>query len=110
MAPFRASAGSTQDWKHFDFDIDDGVPTVTFAFLFTRVGLAGADMGCAYLLPRVVGLGRASELLLLGDRIDADRAVQIGLATRVVDDDVFRANVVELARELADGPSLAYGS
>ena len=85
-------------------------PAARFAFLFTKVGLSGGDMGAAYLLPRLVGLGRASELLLLGDRIDADRALQIGLATRVVDDDVFRANVVELARELADGPSLAYGS
>ncbi len=84
--------------------------SATFAFLFTRVGLAGADMGSAYLLPRVVGLGRATELLLLGDRIDADRALEIGLATRVVDDDVFGANVAELARELADGPALAYGS
>ena len=84
--------------------------SATFAFLFTRVGLAGADMGSAYLLPRVVGLGRASELLLLGDRVDADRALEIGLATRVADDDVFEANVAELARELADGPALAYGS
>jgi len=84
--------------------------SATFAFLFTRVGLAGADMGSAYLLPRVVGLGRATELLLLGDRIDADRALEIGLATRVVDDEVFQANVAELARELADGPALAYGS
>jgi enoyl-CoA hydratase/carnithine racemase len=84
--------------------------SATFAFLFTRVGLAGADMGSAYLLPRVVGLGRASELLLLGDRIDAARALEIGLATRVVPDDVLRANVAELAAELATGPSLAYGS
>jgi enoyl-CoA hydratase/carnithine racemase len=84
--------------------------SATFAFLFTRVGLAGADMGSAYLLPRVVGLGRASELLLLGHRIDAARALEIGLATRVVGDDVLRANVEELAAELAQGPSLAYGS
>ncbi len=84
--------------------------SASFAFLFTRVGLAGADMGSAYLLPRVVGLGRATELLLLGDRVDADRALEIGLATRVVDDDVFVQNVTELASELADGPALAYGS
>ena len=58
-----------------------------FAFLFTRVGLAGADMGAAYLLPRLVGLGKATELLLLGDEVDADGAAAIGLATRVVDDD-----------------------
>jgi enoyl-CoA hydratase/carnithine racemase len=84
--------------------------SASFAFLFTRVGLAGADMGSAYLLPRVVGLGRASELLLLGDQVEADRALEIGLATRVVDDEVFVQNVTELASELAEGPSLAYGS
>jgi enoyl-CoA hydratase/carnithine racemase len=57
--------------------------SASFAFLFTRVGLAGADMGSAYLLPRLVGLGRATELLILGDRIDAPRAEAIGLATDV---------------------------
>src|SRR5712691_2182952 len=61
--------------------------SASFAFLFTKVGLAGADMGCAYLLPRVVGLGRATELLLLGEAVDAERALAIGLATRVVDDE-----------------------
>src|SRR5215469_13182804 len=55
--------------------------SAAFAFLFTRVGLAGADMGSAYLLPRLVGLGRATELLLLGDRIGAEQAERIGLAT-----------------------------
>jgi len=82
----------------------------SFAFLFTRVGLAGADMGSAYLLPRVVGLGRAAELLLLGDRIDAERALEIGLATRVAPDEVFEQEWRELAGSLADGPALAYGS
>src|SRR5581483_11320787 len=53
--------------------------SASFAFLFTKVGLAGADMGSAYLLPRIVGLGRASELLLLGDKIDARAAQDIGL-------------------------------
>ena len=62
-----------------------------FAFLFTRVGLAGADMGAAYLLPRLVGLGKATELLLLGDEVDAEGAAAIGLATRVVDDDELPA-------------------
>ena len=60
-----------------------------FAFLFTRVGLAGADMGSAYLLPRVIGFGRATELLLLGDTVDAERALEIGLATAVVDDEAL---------------------
>src|SRR5256712_3493720 len=58
-----------------------------FAFLFTKVGLTGADMGAAYLLPRVVGLGRASELLMLGDSIDAVTAESYGLVNRVVSHD-----------------------
>src|ERR687887_355075 len=58
-----------------------------FAFLFTKVGLAGADMGAAYLLPRLVGLARATELLLLGDPVDAAAAAAAGLANQVVDDE-----------------------
>ena len=58
--------------------------SASFAFLFTRVGLAGADMGSAYLLPRIVGFGRATELLLLGEKVSAQRALEIGLATEVV--------------------------
>jgi len=84
--------------------------SATFAFLFTKVGLAGADMGSAYLLPRLVGLGRATELLMLGDTIDAARAEEIGLATQVVDDEAFPEATSVLARRLADGPGLAYGS
>jgi enoyl-CoA hydratase/carnithine racemase len=60
--------------------------SATFEFLFTKVGISGGDMGVAWLLPRLVGLGRASELLLLGDRIDARTARDYGLATRVVPD------------------------
>jgi enoyl-CoA hydratase/carnithine racemase len=82
----------------------------SFAFLFTRVGLAGADMGSAYLLPRLVGLGRATELLLLGDEVDSDRAGEVGLATEVVDDDELAKQADALARRLADGPALAYAS
>lgn len=82
----------------------------SFHFLFTRVGLAGADMGSAYLLPRVVGLGRATELLLLGERVEPADAVAIGLASRVVEDERLAAETAELARRLADGPSLAYGA
>jgi enoyl-CoA hydratase/carnithine racemase len=80
----------------------------TFAFLFTRVGLSGADMGSAYLLPRVIGLGRATELLMLGDKIDAERALAIGLATDVVDD--LPAATAALAHRLADGPAAAYSA
>lgn len=224
MSPFRASAAITSDWKHFDFELDDGVATVTFSrpdklnaltfdvyadlrdllaelphrgdtrvlvltgegrgfcsggdveeiigqlqgmeagqlleftrmsgsvvkamrespipivaavngvaagagavlalaadlrllarsakfsFLFTKVGLAGADMGAAYLLPRLVGLGRATELLILGDEVDAERALEIGLATKVVDDMTLPSQAAELARRLADGPILAYST
>lgn len=81
-----------------------------FAFLFTKVGLAGADMGSAYLLPRLVGLGRATELLILGDTVDADTALQIGLATAVVDDAALPAAARELATRLATGPALAYST
>ena len=84
--------------------------TASFSFLFTRVGLAGADMGSAYLLPRVVGLGRATELLLLGESVDAERAVAIGLATKVVADADLSGSAGDLARGLASGPALAYGA
>jgi enoyl-CoA hydratase/carnithine racemase len=84
--------------------------SATFAFLFSRVGLAGADMGSAYLLPRLVGSGRAMELLILGDEVSAERALEIGLATQVVDDDELPAATEVLARRLADGPALAYST
>ncbi len=84
--------------------------SASFAFLFTKVGLAGADMGSAYLLPRLVGLGRATELLILGDKVDSTRADAIGLATQVVDDEELPAAAEKLARRLADGPALAYGT
>ncbi|WP_320669816.1 enoyl-CoA hydratase family protein [Patulibacter defluvii] len=83
--------------------------SASFAFLFTRVGLAGADMGSAYLLPRIVGLGRATELLTLGDKIDAQRAYEIGLATEVVADDELGDRAEALARRLAEGPAQAFG-
>jgi enoyl-CoA hydratase/carnithine racemase len=82
--------------------------TASFAFLFTQVGLSGADMGSAYLLPRLVGLGRATELLVLGDKIGAEEAERIGLATRVVESDELARAAHGLARRLAEGPALAY--
>jgi enoyl-CoA hydratase/carnithine racemase len=81
-----------------------------FAFLFTKVGLAGADMGAAYLLPRLVGFGRASELLLLGDTINADTAASYGLVTQLVDDGELEAAAAALACRLASGPALAYAN
>ena len=84
--------------------------SATFAFLFTKVGLAGADMGSAYLLPRLVGLGKATELLMLGDTIDAAQADELGLAYEVVADDALGDRTALLARRLAAGPALAYAS
>lgn len=78
-----------------------------FAFLFTRVGLTGADMGAAWLLPKVVGTGRAMELLMLGDKVPADECLRLGLANRVVHDDGMLAEALALARRLASGPGLA---
>ncbi|MCA8967187.1 MAG: enoyl-CoA hydratase family protein [Planctomycetes bacterium] len=77
-----------------------------FAFLFTRVGLTGADMGAAWLLPKIVGTGRAMELLMLGDKVTAGEALAMGLANRVVDGDVL-PEAMALARRLAAGPGLA---
>jgi enoyl-CoA hydratase/carnithine racemase len=79
-----------------------------FAFLFTKVGLSGGDMGAAYLLPRLVGAGRATQLLMLGDTIDAETADRYGLVSELVDEDELDDAVRRLARRLADGPTLGY--
>ena len=79
-----------------------------FAFLFTKVGLSGADMGAAYLLPRLVGLGRATQLLMLGETVEAAEAERYGLVSQLVDDDVLHEAASTLARRLAEGPALAY--
>jgi enoyl-CoA hydratase/carnithine racemase len=77
------------------------------AFLFVKVGLSGADMGAAYLLPRVVGLSKATELLYTGDFISAHEAERIGLYNRVVPSDQLPATTHELAERLAKGPGFA---
>lgn len=80
-----------------------------FAFLFTGVGLTGADMGAAYLLPRVVGHGRAAELLLFGDTIDAETAERYGLVNRVVAHEALDGEARAWAERLAEGPTMALG-
>ncbi len=80
-----------------------------FGFIFPQVGLCGADMGITYLLPRIVGLGHASELLLFGDIILAPRALEIGLVNRVVDDGAAAlALAQQWAARLAAGPAFAH--
>ena len=84
--------------------------SASLQFLFTKVGLAGADMGSAYLLPRLVGLSKATELLVLGDGLDAEQADALGLAYAVVDDAALGSATAELANRLSTGPALAYAS
>ena len=75
------------------------------AFLFTKVGLSGADMGASWLLPRLVGMGRAMELLMTGDFVSAEEAARIGLYNRVVPDEALAAEARAWAERLARGPS-----
>ena len=77
------------------------------AFLFVRVGLSGADMGAAYLLPRVVGLAKATELLYTGDFISAEEAEKIGLYNRVVGNEELETVTREFAERMARGPTFA---
>ncbi|MGB7946403.1 MAG: enoyl-CoA hydratase family protein [Candidatus Binatia bacterium] len=79
------------------------------AFLFVKVGLSGADMGALYLLPRIVGLGKATELVYFGDTIDAQEAHRIGLANRVVPGDTLMDEAYKWANRLKDGPLYALG-
>ncbi|MEU0004531.1 enoyl-CoA hydratase family protein [Streptomyces sp. NPDC006314] len=89
-----------------DFRVAD--PSARFAFLFTRVGLSGGDMGAAYLLPRIVGLGHATRLLMLGEPVRAPEAERIGLISELTEEGRAGAAALELARRLAGGPALAH--
>ena len=88
-------------------DMRIGAESAKIAYLFTRVGLSGADMGSALMLPRIVGMGKASELLMTGDFISAQEAHRIGLYNRVVPDGESLSAATELAQKLARGPSFA---
>ncbi|HEY0544816.1 MAG TPA: enoyl-CoA hydratase family protein [Pyrinomonadaceae bacterium] len=88
-------------------DIRIATPAAKIAFLFVRVGLSGADMGAAYLLPRLVGLAKATEMLYTGDFISAEEAERIGLYNRVVATEELETETRALAERLARGPSFA---
>jgi enoyl-CoA hydratase/carnithine racemase len=88
-------------------DVRIAAASAKIAFLFTKVGLSGADMGAAWLLPRIVGMGHATELLMTGDFISADEAYRIGLYNRVVQDDTVLSAATAFAHTLARGPSFA---
>ncbi len=88
-------------------DIRIATEEAKIAFLFVKVGLSGADMGAAYLLPRVVGLAKATELLYTGDFISAAEAERIGLYNRVVAAENLETTTREFAERLASGPGFA---
>ncbi len=81
----------------------------SFRFLFTGVGLTGADMGAAYLLPRMVGMGRAMEILLFGDKVTAVDAERMGLVNKVTTPEALLPTAQEWAARLANGPTTALG-
>jgi len=87
-------------------DIRLGTPRAKVAFLFTRVGLAGCDMGACAMLPRIVGQGRAAELLFTGRSMVADEAERWGFLNRLADP--VEAAAAELAAALASGPTFAH--
>ena len=83
-------------------------PTAKFGFVFPKVGLSGADMGASFLLPRLVGLGRASEILFFGELFDATEAHRIGFVNRVTEAGGDVALADEWAARLARGPAFAH--
>jgi enoyl-CoA hydratase/carnithine racemase len=87
-------------------DIRIAAEKAKIAFIFVKVGLAGTDMGATYLLPRVVGLAKATELLMTGDFIEASEAARVGLYNRVVPRDQLETVTREFADKLANGPAL----
>jgi len=89
-------------------DLRLGTPRSKIAFLFTRVGLAGCDMGACAVLPRIIGLGRATELLLTGRSISAEEAERWGFLNRLCASEVLLTEAMALASELTSGPTFAH--
>jgi len=89
-------------------DLRLGTPQAKTAFLFTRVGLAGCDMGACAMLPRVIGQGRAAELLLTGRTMSAEEGERWGFFNRLVAPDALEGEAIALARCLAEGPTFAH--
>ena len=90
-------------------DIRLGTSRTKTGFLFTRVGLAGCDMGACAILPRIIGQGRASDLLYTGRMMGAEEGERWGFHNRIVDADVLLDEATKLARSLAAGPTFAHG-
>jgi enoyl-CoA hydratase/carnithine racemase len=90
-------------------DLRIAADSAKIAFLFVKVGLAGADMGAGFLLPKVVGLSKATEMLYTGDFINADEAAKVGLYNKVVPASELETETMTLANKLAAGPAFALG-
>jgi enoyl-CoA hydratase/carnithine racemase len=90
-------------------DMRIATPKAKTAFLFTRVGLAGCDMGACAILPRLIGFGRASELLFSGRFMSADEGDRWGFHNRIVAPEELASTAMEMARALAAGPTWAHG-
>jgi enoyl-CoA hydratase/carnithine racemase len=89
-------------------DLRIGTPASRVAFLFVRVGLSGADMGACALLPRLIGHGRAAELLYTGRFMSSDEAERWGFYNKVTAPETLASEATALARALAEGPSFAH--
>jgi enoyl-CoA hydratase/carnithine racemase len=89
-------------------DLRLGTPAAKTAFLFTRVGLAGCDMGACAMLPRVIGQGRAAELLLTGRTMSAEEGERWGFFNRLVDAGALEKEAIALAQKIAEGPNFAH--
>jgi enoyl-CoA hydratase/carnithine racemase len=89
-------------------DMRFGTPAAKVAFLFVRVGLAGCDMGACAMLPRIIGQGRASELLFTGRSMGAEEGERWGFFNRLCEPTDLQAAAVEAAQRLADGPNFAH--
>jgi enoyl-CoA hydratase/carnithine racemase len=90
-------------------DLRLGTPRANTSFLFSRVGLAGCDMGACAMLPRMIGQGRAAELLLTGRTMSAEEGHAWGFFSRLVAPGALQAEALKLAEELAHGPTFAHG-
>jgi enoyl-CoA hydratase/carnithine racemase len=90
-------------------DLRIATPNAQTAFLFNRVGLAGCDMGACAILPRIIGQGRAAELLYTGRAMTAQEGEQWGFFNRLVDADALEREALTLARRIASGPTFANG-
>jgi enoyl-CoA hydratase/carnithine racemase len=89
-------------------DLRIATPEAKTAFLFTRVGLAGCDMGACAMLPRVIGQGRAAELLFTGRTMSAEEGARWGFFNSIVASDVLERDALALAQRLAEGPTFAH--